>query len=207
MVLTGYIWSTGRKILYKLSGRWMNEYGVLVEWSWKLKSGGKILYNLSGRFMNVNWAMVEWYWQGKIEVLGGKYYTNWVVDGWMRMEYWWNCPESWKLKYWEKNIVYCVWQIHVWECSNGGMVLTGETEVLEEKQFATWVVDEWMSMDQCWNDTDRVKLNYWEKRIIQCVWWIDEWVRSSGGMVLEGETWSTGRKILIIFVVVRWMSI
>jgi len=27
-----------------------------------------------------------------------------------------------------------------------------------------------MSMEQWWNDTDRRKLNYWEKNIIQCGW-------------------------------------
>jgi len=52
MILTGENWSTGRKTLYSVSGRWMNEYG----------------------------AMVEWYWQGKTEVLGGKHYTAWVVE-------------------------------------------------------------------------------------------------------------------------------
>ena len=31
--------------------------------------------------------------------------------------------------------------------SNGGMVLTGETEVLGEKLYTVWVVDEWMSME------------------------------------------------------------
>ena len=41
MILTGENWSTGRKTLYSVGGRWMNEYG----------------------------AMVEWYWQGKTEVL------------------------------------------------------------------------------------------------------------------------------------------
>ena len=44
MRLTGENWSTGRKTLYSVGGRWMNEYG----------------------------AMVEWYWQGKTEVLGEK---------------------------------------------------------------------------------------------------------------------------------------
>jgi hypothetical protein len=45
MILTGENWSAGRKKLYSVCGRWMNEYG----------------------------AMVEWYWQGKTEVLrGGK---------------------------------------------------------------------------------------------------------------------------------------
>ena len=62
MILTGETWSTGRKTLYIVGGRWMNGYG----------------------------AMVEWYWKGKTEVLGEKHYTLCVVDGWMGMEQWWN---------------------------------------------------------------------------------------------------------------------
>ena len=62
MILTGENWSTERKTLYSVGGRWMNEYG----------------------------AMVVWYWQGKSEVLGEKHYTAWVVDEWMSMEQWWN---------------------------------------------------------------------------------------------------------------------
>jgi len=31
-----------------------------------------------------------------------------------------------------------------------------------------WEVDEWMGMEQWWNDTDREKLKYWEKNITQC---------------------------------------
>jgi len=65
MILTGEKWSAGRKTLYSVGGRWMNEYG----------------------------AMVEWYWQGKTEVLGEKHYTAWVVDGWMSMAQWWNDAE------------------------------------------------------------------------------------------------------------------
>ena len=49
MILTGENWSTGRKTLYSVCGRWMNEYG----------------------------AMVEWYWQGKTEVLGEKLVQLW----------------------------------------------------------------------------------------------------------------------------------
>jgi len=60
MILTGENWSAGSKTLYSVGGRWMNEYG----------------------------AMVEWYWQGKTEVLGVKHYTAWVVDEWMSMEQW-----------------------------------------------------------------------------------------------------------------------
>jgi len=52
----------------------------------------------------------------------------------------------------------------VW--SNGGMILAGETEVLGEKHYTFWVVDEWMSVEKWWNDTERGKLKYWEKNII-----------------------------------------
>ena len=81
MVLTGENWSTGRKTLYSVGGRWMNEYG----------------------------AMVEWYWQGKTKLLGEKHYTAWVVDEWMSMEQWWNDTDRGKLKYWEKNIIQRGW--------------------------------------------------------------------------------------------------
>ena len=57
----------------------------------------------------------------------------------------------------------CVW-------SNGGMVLTGETEVLGEKHYTVWVVDGWMCMEQWWNGTDRGILKCWERNIIQCGW-------------------------------------
>jgi len=56
----------------------------------------------------------------------------------------------------------------VW--SNGGMVLTGETEVTGEKNYTLWVADGWMTVEQWWNDTDRGKLKYWEKNIKQCGW-------------------------------------
>jgi hypothetical protein len=62
MILTGENWSTVRGTLYSVCGRWMNEYG----------------------------AMVEWYWQGKTEVLLEKHYTVCVVDEWMSVEQWWN---------------------------------------------------------------------------------------------------------------------
>ena len=39
--------------------------------------------------------------------------------------------------------------------SNGGMILTGETEVQGEKYYTAWVVNGWMSVGQWWNDTDR----------------------------------------------------
>jgi len=42
-----------------------------------------------------------------------------------------------------------------WVWSIGGMILIGETEVLGEKYYTALVVDEWMSMEHWWNDTDR----------------------------------------------------
>jgi hypothetical protein len=48
------------------------------------------------------------------------------------------------------------------------MILMGETEVLGEKHYTASVVDEWMSMEQWWNDTDRAKLKYWEENQSQC---------------------------------------
>ena len=38
MILTGENWSTGRKTLYTVGGRWMNEYGAKVEWYWQGKT-------------------------------------------------------------------------------------------------------------------------------------------------------------------------
>ena len=54
-----------------------------------------------------------------------------------------------------------------WVWSNGGMILTGETEVLGEKHYTAWVVDKWMSTEQWWNDTDRGNLKYWERNLSQ----------------------------------------
>ena len=78
MILTGENWSAGRKTLYSVGGRWMNEYGAMVEWYWhgeNWSAGRKTLYSVGGRWMNEYGAMVEWYWQGKTEVLGEKHYT------------------------------------------------------------------------------------------------------------------------------------
>ena len=76
MILTGENWSSGRKTLYSVGGRWIDGCG----------------------------AMVEWYWQGKTEVLWEKHYTVWMVDGWLSVEQWWNGTDRGKLKYWEKSL-------------------------------------------------------------------------------------------------------
>ena len=142
MILTGENWSTGRKTLYSVVCRWMNEYG----------------------------AMVEWYWQGKTEVLGEKHYTAWVVDEWMSMEQWWNGTDrgNWSAG---RKTLYSVGGR--WMDEYGAMVewyWQGKTEVLGEKHYTAWVVDGWMSVEQWWNGTDRGKLKCWEKNIIQCGW-------------------------------------
>jgi hypothetical protein len=41
-----------------------------------------------------------------------------------------------------------------WVWSDGGMRLSGGTEVLGEKHYTAWVVDGWMGMEQWWNGTD-----------------------------------------------------
>jgi len=60
--------------------------------------------------------MDGWVWSncgmiltGETEVMGGKYYIVWVVDGWMGMEQWWNGTDRGILKYWERNIIQCGW--------------------------------------------------------------------------------------------------
>jgi len=120
MILTGENWSTGRKTLYSVGGRWTNEYG----------------------------AMVEWYWQGETEVLGEKHYTAWVVDGWMSMEQWWNDTDRGKLKY-KGETLYSISSRWVDEYgAMVELYWQGKTEVLGEKHYTAWVVDGWMSMEQ-----------------------------------------------------------
>ena len=69
VILTGENWSTGRKTLYSVGGRWMNEYRAMVEWYWqgKLKYWEKNIIQRWCRWMNEYGAMVEWYWQGKLK--------------------------------------------------------------------------------------------------------------------------------------------
>ena len=42
----------------------------------------------------------------------------------------------------------------------------GKTEVLGEKYYTMWVVDEWMSMEQWWNDADRGKIEVLGNRYV-----------------------------------------
>ena len=51
-----------------------------------------------------------------------------------------------------------------WVWSIGGMMLTGETEVLGEKHYTVCVVDEWMSMEHWCNDNDWEKPKYSGKK-------------------------------------------
>ena len=166
VILTGEKWSAGRKTLYSLRGRWMDEYG----------------------------AMVEWYWQGKTEVQGEKHYTVWVVDEWMCVGQCWNdtvseiCSTRWK-----KIHSLCGRWVD-WFGANVEWSWQGKTEILVEIHYTASVAYEWMCVDQCWNDTDMGDLKYWEKNIIQRGWKMDGWMRSNGGMILRVETEVFGEK-------------
>ena len=163
MILTGENRSAGRKLLYSVGGRWMDEYGALVEWYWQGKPEmlGEIkLYSLGGRWMDECGAIVEWYWQGKPEVLWEKNYTAWVVDGWMSIEQWWNDidRENWSTV---RRTFYSVGGR--WMNEYGTMVewyWQEKFKVLGEKHYTLWVVFGWMSVEQWWNDSDRRKLKY-----------------------------------------------
>jgi len=165
MILTGENWSAGRKTLYSGGGRWMNEYG----------------------------AMVEWNLQGKTEVLGEKHYTAWVVDGWMSMEQWWNdTRENWSTG---RETLYSVGGR--WMNEYGAIVewyWQVKPEVLGEKHYTAWVVDEWVSMEQWWNDTHRGNPKYWEKTLYSVG---GSWMNEYGSMVQwywQGKTEVLGEK-------------
>jgi len=201
-------WGTGRKTLYSVGGRWVNEYGALVEWYWQGK-----LRCWEKNIIERGWFMNEWVWSigvmiltGETEVLGEKHYRAWVVDEWMSREHWLNGTDrgNWgtgrktlysvgdrwvneygalvewywqgKLKCWEKNIIERGWLMNEWVWSIGGMVLTGETEVLGEKHYRAWVVDGWMSTEHLWNDTDRRNWGT-ERKTLYSVggWWMNEY--------------------------------
>ena len=70
-------------------------------------------------------------------------------------------------------IWYCQWHI-------GGVILTGETEVVGEKLYAAWVVDEWMSMEQWWDDTDRVNWSTGRKTLCSVG---GRWMNECGAVV------------------------
>jgi len=46
------------------------------------------------------------------------------------------------VKCWDKNIIQRWWQMNEWVWNIGGVILTGETEVLGEKHYTALVVDE-----------------------------------------------------------------
>ena len=139
--------------------------------------------------------MNEWVWSiggmiltGETEVPGEKPHIASVVDEWISMEHWWNDTDrgNWSTG---RKTLYSVGGR--WVNEYGALVewyWQGKPEVLEEKHYATSVVDEWMSMLHWWNNTDR------GENIIQRRWYMNEWVWSIGGMILAKEKWSIGRK-------------
>jgi len=67
-----------------------------------------------------------------------------------------------------------------WVWSIGGMILTGETQVLGEKHYISLVVDEWMSMEHWWNDTDRGNGGTGRKALYSVV---GRWMNEYGALV------------------------
>jgi hypothetical protein len=99
-------------------------------------------------------ALVGWYWLGKAEVLGEKHYTASVVDELMSMEHWWNDTdwENWSTG---RKTLYSVGSR--WMSEYGALVgwyWLEKTEVLGEKHYTASVVDELMSMEDGWKDSD-----------------------------------------------------
>jgi len=67
-----------------------------------------------------------------------------------------------------------------WVWSIGGMILTGETEVLGDKHYTALVVDEWMSMEHWWNDTDRGNWSAGRKTLYSVG---GRWMNENGALV------------------------
>jgi hypothetical protein len=92
-----------------------------------------------------------------------------------------------------------------WVCSNGGMILTGKnwgTKRGKLDSVGDRKTNEYVAIVKCyWQG----KLKYWKRKIIQPLWYMNEWVWSYGGMILGGENRSTGREILYS-VCGRWMN-
>ena len=53
------------------------------------------------------WSKGGMIMRGETKVLGEKYFTAWVVNGWMSMEHWWIDTDRGKLKCCEGNIIQC----------------------------------------------------------------------------------------------------
>jgi hypothetical protein len=48
-------------------------------------------------------------------------------------------------------------------------ILRGINRSRERKYCTVWVVSELMCMEQWWNETDRERLKYWEKKLYRLV--------------------------------------
>ena len=90
-----------------------------------------------------------------------------------------------------------------WIWNIGAMLLTGETEVLGEKHYTALVIDEWMSMEHWWNGTDRGNWSAGWKTLYS---FGGSWMNMEHWWnVTDRGNWSTGRKTLYS-VDVRWMN-
>ena len=114
----------------------------------------KLYTSVVCRCVNVYGAMVEWYWQGKMYYFEKNLNRVWVVDECKCMEEFSNYSERGNWRF-ERKVLYCGLYMNEWVWSNVVVILTGLTELMGEKYFTVWVVDEWMNMERWWNYTDR----------------------------------------------------
>jgi len=104
-------WSIGRKTLYSVCGRRMNEYGGTVEWYWQEKPEVLLEKHFTVSVVDEWMSMGQWWNDTDWETwsTGKKHYTAGVVVDWVSMEEWWNDTDRVELKYWEKNIIQRGW--------------------------------------------------------------------------------------------------
>jgi len=86
-------------------------------------------------------------------------------------------------------------------------MLTLEIWITERKPLQSMGFSGWMSVEQWWKITDRGKLKYKEKYIIEFGLYVDVWVQSNGVMLLSGETEALGEKCYKAWVVGGWVGV
>ena len=77
--------------------------------------------------------------------------------------------------------------------------------LLGEKHYIALVVGDWIGMERWWSVTDRGKQKCCDKIIIQCGYYLSEWLSSFGGMVFTRDTDVLREKFYRVWLVSYWM--
>ena len=148
------VWSNGEMVL-------TGENGIICR---------KMLCSVGGRWMDECGAMVKWYWQRNSNIFGEKILQFAVEVRWMNTGKLGKPPERRYWINWRKSFYSAVGKrMNV----NGAMVKLywkGKLEILGKIYLKSWVVFEWISVEQLWNDNGRKKLKNCVKNIIQRGW-------------------------------------